>query len=79
MSLEGSIWVVDDDRGARRKVKDVFKNYSKANVIECESSYSCMSLMEAGENPRMILLDTQASQSMQVVSYLTGCGRGSEY
>ena len=22
--------VVDDDRGARRKVKDVFKNYSKA-------------------------------------------------
>lgn len=55
MSLEGNIWVVDDDRGARQK----------ANVIECESSYSCMSLMEAGENPRMILLDTQASQSMQ--------------
>lgn len=65
MSLEGNIWVVDDDRDARRKIKEVLKDYSKANVIECESSYSCMSMMEAGENPRMILLDTEASQSMQ--------------
>eukprot|EP00434_Breviolum_minutum_P003544 symbB.v1.2.003119.t1/scaffold151.1/size297192/18 len=48
--LEGSIWVVDDDRDARRSIKEV-------NVVECESSYACMSMMEAGEHPQMIILE----------------------
>jgi len=63
--LEGSIWVVDDDRDARRSIKEVLKTYSKVNVVECESSYACMSMMEAGEHPQMIILDTETSQSMQ--------------